>query len=43
MSLMGSEPYGHLYPDLCNDHYIEFGVITFTETLTFDRYHNVQS
>ena len=40
---MGSRPYGCLYHDLYNDDDIELGVITFTETITLDRYYNVPS
>lgn len=40
---MGDKPYGRLHHDLYNDDYIELGVITFTETITLDRYDSVQS
>lgn len=43
MCLMGGRPYGCLYHDLYNDDYTELCVITFTETITLDRYHNVKS
>lgn len=34
-------PYGCFYHDLYNDDYTELGVISFTKTVTLDRYHSV--